>query len=437
MSASIALMWFRLDLRLSDNRALAAAISSGARVIPVYIHDPHEAGAWSPGAASRWWLHQSLKSLDQQLAENGSKLIILQGDSHDELIELQEKTGATRLFWNRRYDPQGVRRDQRVEAAFKERGVKVETFNSSLLHEPDMVRTADGNPFRVFTPFWNRLLSSLVPEPPLAAVSVPAMPPKAVQSLPLDELKLEPSIDWAHGLRGSWEPGEAGAQKRLAQFVGSGLFSYSTARDRPDLNGISMLSPHLHFGEIGPRQVWHSAKSALDAARKRDARAAANRDGSSTKNIDVEVFLKELGWREFAYHVLFNFPDTCDQPMRKQFSDFAWRQDPPALRAWQRGKTGYPIVDAGMRQLWHMGWMHNRVRMIVGSFLTKDLLLSWNEGAKWFWDTLVDADLASNTLGWQWCAGCGADAAPYFRIFNPVLQGEKFDPDGHYIRRWV
>ena len=420
--ASTSIMWFRLDLRLSDNPALLAAINHSDRVIPVYIHSTEENGVWTAGAASRWWLHQSLTNLDIALKKIGSRLIIRKGSSVEVLLSLIQETDARAVFFNRVYDPSGLCRDARVEEALRAHAVLVKTFNSTLLHEPHLVRTNEGNPFRVFTPFWNRLTSNLDPQPPADRPKAITSPEVKLDSIPLAALELEPRINWDSGIRATWTPGESAAHEKLRSFLSGGLLRYAIARDRPDQDGVSMLSPHLHFGEIGPRQIWHAVRQAqLHPA----------------ENIDRATYLKELGWREFAYHVLFNFPHTINKPLRIEFEQFPWCENKYALKKWQHGQTGYPMVDAGMRQLWRTGWMHNRVRMITASFLTKDLLISWRDGARWFWDTLVDADLASNSFGWQWAAGCGADAAPFFRIFNPVLQGEKFDPNGEYVRRWL
>lgn len=407
---------------MTDNLALLAALSRSKTVIPVYIWSPEEEGAWPPGEASRWWLHQSLERLDNQLQEYSARLTIARGKSLVVLQKLLKDTGARAVFWNRRFDPFGIARDAKIETALKASGVEVESFNSTLLHEPASLLTKQGQPYRVFTPFWNSFLGQSEPRQPAKKPRVINYPENEIESLPLKRLALEPSIDWTSGINEFWTPGEVGAQKRLKQFLKNCLATYSSERDRPDRDGVSMLSPHLHFGEIGPRQVWHAVQELRSQA---------------TKRVSIDAYLKELGWREFAHHILFHFPNSADDPLREQFARFPWADDPQMLRRWQKGKTGYPIVDAGMRQLWQIGWMHNRVRMIVSSFLTKDLLVSWTHGAKWFWNTLVDADLANNTLGWQWASGCGADAAPYFRIFNPELQGEKFDPDGDYVRRWV
>lgn len=410
-----ALVWLRLDLRLADNPALVAAAAHSKTIVPVFIWAPEEEGDWPPGSASRWWLHQSLKSFDAGFRRHGIRLILRRGPSLDSLRSLIHECGADSVFWNRRYEPAIRERDARIERALLSDGIRVETFNAALLFEPEEIRNSSGKPFQVFTPFWKACLSAapdFMPEPaPRFQID------KSPSSLALTELALEPTIDWAKGLRSAWQPGEAGAQKMLRMFINKALDDYPKQRDYPADSGTSRLSPHLHFGEISPRQVW------VACARRRSAASQA--------------FIRQLGWREFAYHLLYYYPHTASEPLRAQFTRFPWREDRKMLRAWQRGQTGYPIVDAGMRELWASGWMHNRVRMIAGSFLVKDLLLPWMEGARWFWDTLVDADLANNTLGWQWVAGCGADAAPYFRIFNPAAQAKKFDSEEEYLRRWV
>jgi deoxyribodipyrimidine photo-lyase len=412
---AVTLVWFRLDLRLADNPALAAAAMRGGHVLPIFIWAPEEEGDWPPGAASRWWLHQSLRSLDAALRRLGVHLILRRGPSLEALRSLVRESGADAVFWNRRCEPELRARDFRVQKALLSDGLSVRTFNSALLFEPEKITNRSGKPFRVFTPFWRTCLKA-VPD------SVPAPVPtlqktRPLPSLQLDELALEPSVDWAKGLRATWRPGEAGALSMLRRFREKALADYPEGRDRPAAPGTSHLSPHLHFGEISPLRVWAEC--------------------STDRGIASKAFIRQLGWREFAHHLLCHFPHTADTPMRPQFLRFPWQLDPRRLKAWQEGRTGYPMVDAGMRELWATGWMHNRVRMIAGSFLVKDLLLSWLEGARWFWDTLVDADLANNTLGWQWVAGCGADAAPYFRIFNPAAQAEKFDSQGDYIRRWI
>lgn len=411
------LLWFRIDLRLADNPALQSGIAAGS-VIPVFIWDPASEEPWRPGGASLWWLHQSLAALEQSLRAAGSRLIIRNGPVAASLLTLAKETGARAVVWNRRYEPAVIARDSKVKEALAVAGLRAESFCAALLHEPWTVENKSAKPFQVFTPFWKNCLAKPDPAEPLPApVRIPA-PEKWPESLPLSALELEPRTDWAAGMGAAWTPGEAGAQARLARFFREAAERYGAARDLPGIEGTSRLSPHLHFGEISPRQVWHASRLS-GIADWRESR-----------------YLAEIGWREFAHHLLYHFPRTPVEPLRPEFARFPWRENDAALKAWQRGLTGYPIVDAGMRELWATGWMHNRVRMIVASFLVKDLLISWTEGAWWFWDTLVDADLAQNTLGWQWTAGCGADAAPYFRVFNPSGQGEKFDTDGPYVRRW-
>ncbi len=421
----LTIVWFRQDLRLQDNAALTAALADDGAVLPVYILDEASAGAWPPGGASRWWLHQSLQRLDESLRTRGSRLLLAQGESGAVLRSLLRQSGATGVCWNRCYEPAAIRRDAALKAALAAEGFGVRSFNSSLLFEPTAVQNKSGGPFQVFTPFWKHCLALTVDAPvKLPAGSFPA-PAHWPDSLDLAQLGLRPIVRWDAGLAAAWQPGETAARHRLKKFTAGAMEHYDDQRNRPDRTGTSALSPHLHFGEISPRQIWAAVRAlSLDS-------------GVFPASRGAQVFLSEVGWREFAYHLLYHFPHTPARPLRAEFAAFPWRTDAGQLRAWQRGRTGYPIVDAGMRQLWQTGWMHNRVRMIVASFLVKHLRLSWQEGAAWFWDTLVDADLASNTLGWQWTAGCGADAAPYFRIFNPILQGQKFDPAGDYVRRWV
>jgi deoxyribodipyrimidine photo-lyase len=419
-----AILWFRLDLRLADNPALDAAVKHGGPVVPVFIWSPQEERAWPPGAASCWWLHQSLAALDDRLRTVGSRLAIRRGPTLDSLRALAKETGADAVFWNRRYEPAVIARDARVKEVLGSEGLAAKSFNAALLHEPWTIQNQSKKPFQVFTPFWKHCLAKPDPAEPLPAPKRILAPAKWPKSLALDELELEPRINWADGLRAAWRPGAGGATANLNRFLSEAFEDYSDQRNRPDVTGTSRLSPHLHFGEMSPRQVWHGL------------RKMASKRGLPVERWRASQFLAEVGWREFAHHLLFHFPHTPTEPLRAAFKKFPWRKDAAWLRAWQKGRTGYPIVDAGMRELWATGWMHNRVRMIVASFLVKDLLLDWQEGARWFWDTLVDADLAQNTLGWQWTAGCGADAAPYFRVFNPTSQGEKFDPRGHYVRQW-
>ncbi len=419
------MVWFRLDLRLDDNPALHAALRCGLPILPVFIWSPAEESPWAPGAASRWWLHQSLNRLDQSLRLLGGRLVIRQGSSPAVLRELVERDRVRAVFWNRRSEPALATRDREIREILVRDNVHVEDFNSALLHEPRAILNKSGDPFQVFTPFWRTCLAQPDPAPSLPCPERLPGPRQWPSSLKLADLNLEPRLGWAEGIRQTWTPGEAGAQAALRLFLREGYAQYDADRDRPDLQGTSRLSPHLHFGEISPRQIWHAAREHSCSL------------GSPPDAWRRSRFLTELGWREFAHHLLLHYPHTPEEPLRPKFNRFPWRQEASWLQAWQRGLTGYPLVDAGMRELWKTGWMHNRVRMVVGSFLVKHLLINWREGVRWFWDTLVDADLANNTLGWQWISGCGADAAPFFRIFNPVSQGEKFDAAGAYVRRWI
>jgi deoxyribodipyrimidine photo-lyase len=423
MSAPV-IHWFRQDLRLHDNAALSAAISSGRPVVPVFLFDDAAPERETPGGASRWWLHQSLSSLASSLRRFGSDLVLRRGAAPDVLSALIADTGATAVHMTRCYEPYAAAIERELSKKLTKIGVELRRFGGGLLVEPENIATREGRPYRVFTPFDKACLSQLSTASPVA---LPRAIP-APQSLPegdlLEDWGLEPSTpDWAGGLRATWIPGEHGAESRLDSFLDNTLGDYEKLRDLPGKNGTSRLSPHLHFGEISPRQCWHQTVLAAEMGGQSDSGATA--------------FLRELVWREFSYHLLYHFPALPEAPLRKDFERFPWQDDQELLTAWQRGQTGYPIVDAGMRELWHSRWMHNRVRMIVASFLVKDLLIPWQAGAAWFWDTLVDADLANNSASWQWVAGCGADAAPFFRIFNPVTQGRKFDPDGGYVRRWV
>ena len=417
MSASI--VWFRNDLRLADNPALIAALGSGQPVVPVYVLDEETEGVRAPGAASRWWLHHSLASLDAALRARDSRLILRRGRAETAIAQLAAACGATSIYWNRVYDEGSLERDTRLKQAFTQRGWIAQSHKANLLFEPWEVATQAGQPFKVFTPFWRACRALRSPGAPLPAPKVLAAPDTWPTSDRLDDWKLLPTApDWSGGIHASWTPGEAAATRRLTDFLDDALPRYREARDLPAVAGTSRLSPHLAFGEISPRQIW---------------RAATDLGPSAA----LEKFLAELGWREFAYNLLFHFGDLAQRNFRPEFDVFPWQKADEMLKAWQRGRTGYPIVDAGMRELWTTGWMHNRVRMIVASFLTKDLLIDWRQGERWFWDTLVDADPANNATGWQWVAGSGADAAPFFRVFNPVLQGEKFDPGGDYVRRWI
>jgi len=416
------IVWFRQDLRLADNPALAAAVASGKPVIPVYILD-ETPGVRAPGGASRWWLDKSLAALAGDLEARGSRLTLRRGEALSVLQDLARETGAKTAHWNRLYDGAAVERDTAVKAALAEAGVEARSFNAALLNEPWQVKTGAGGPFKVFTPYWRAARAMIGPVELLPAPEQLAAPEHWPRSRRLSAWRLHPrSPDWSVGFA-DWRPGEDGAGQRLRDFLDGRVDAYSEARDIPGTSGTSRLSPHLAFGEIGPRQVWAAAQAAA-------ARGAAS-------EAQVEAFLRELGWREFNHHLLFHQPRITRESFNAGFAAFPWREDAGGLEAWRRGQTGYPIVDAGLRELWATGWMHNRVRMIVASFLVKHLLVDWREGEAWFWDTLVDADLANNVCNWQWVAGSGADAAPYFRIFNPILQGERFDPRGDYVRKWV
>jgi len=415
-----ALVWFRQDLRLSDNPALAAAIERRVPIIPVYIWAPEEEGAWPPGGASKWWLGRSLASLSAELEQRNLRLVVRSGPTAEALNRLVAETGASALYWNRRYEPAVASRDRDLTPRLHESGLVVESFNGSLLFEPWTILNRSGQSYRNFSAFWRACMANNVDRPRIDGPGRMFPPQLWPHSLELSDLELEPKVDWAAGFREVWQPGEAGARRALKRFLRDALDRYPVDSNRPDLIGTSRLSPHLHFGEISPGQVWRAVTSQME----RCAEAC-------------QAYLREIGWREFAYHLLYHHPDSPHKPLRPGYANFPWHEDPSMFDAWKRGNTGYPLVDAGMRELWLTGWMHNRVRMVVASFLVKHLLFPWQGGAAWFWDTLVDADLANNTLGWQWTAGCGVDAAPYFRIFNPSLQAAKFDPDGAYVRHWV
>jgi deoxyribodipyrimidine photo-lyase len=401
------IIWFRQDLRLADNPALRAAAATGAPLVCLYVLDDAASGDWKIGGASRWWLHHSLTVLDTSLKGH---LVLRKGDAAAVIKSVMRETGADRIFWNRCYEPFAVARDKAIKAAL---GDAATSCNGALLHEPWELKTKSGTPFRVFTPFWTAMRERDV-EPPH-----PAPRNLRFHKAKSDDLKswklLPHKPDWAKGF--DWTPGEKAAHSALYDFLDD-ISDYTRGRDLPDRDGTSRLSPHLHWGEISPRQIWHAV------------RAHGHSAGS-------ETYLKELGWRDFCAQLLFHNPDLPTKPLDQRFAKFSWRKSEKDFRAWTRGQTGIPIVDAGMRQLWQTGWMHNRVRMIVASLLIKHLGIHWQDGEEWFWDTLVDADLASNSANWQWVAGCGADAAPFFRIFNPVLQGKKFDPQGAYVRRFV
>jgi len=410
------LLWFRRNLRLADNAALLAAARTRQPVIPVYIVDEQDIGT-----ASRWWLHHSLASLDRDLRQLGAPLILRRGSPVDVLRDLAEETDAEELYYATRQEPASRCQQDELAASLDDK-LQIYGFGDSLLHNPDDIRTQGGTPFKVFTPFWKT--ASHLGEPPMPSAGPETINfyTKGTASLSLHELELLPeSAEREASLRANWVPGESQGLQRIDEFAEQ-VADYKQQRDRPDIDATSRLSPYLHFGEVSVRQVWHAIRQVELQRRSAEGSAA---------------FLRQLYWREFSTYLLRNFPSLPEQPLRAEFEHFPWRDSDSRLEAWQRGETGYPIVDAGMRQLAETGWMHNRVRMIAASFLVKDLLIPWQTGADWFLDTLVDADLANNSASWQWVAGCGTDAAPYFRVFNPTLQGDKFDPHGRYIRQWI
>ena len=415
MTEKIAIHWFRQDLRLADNPALTKAAQHKS-VLPIYILDDENAKAYAMGRASRWWLHHSLSALDRALGGNLSRY---QGNPLDILKDIIARFDVGALYWNRCYEPWRTPRDTIIKNHLNHKGIMVESTNGSLLWEPWDIQKEDGTPYKVFTPFYRKgCLQAAPPRKPLPK-------PKDVHYLhddqeaqPIDLLGLLPEINWDQNLEKHWQIGEKSALKRLQGFLKEALPHYKEGRNLPAKPYVSRLSPHLHFGEISPNQLWHAIRSLND-----------------DKHSDH--FCSELGWREFSYHLLYHNPELPQKNLRPQFDAFPWVDNNERLRAWQKGQTGVPMVDAGMRELWQTGYMHNRVRMIVGSFLVKNLRLHWHHGERWFWDTLLDADLANNSASWQWVAGCGADAAPYFRIFNPTTQGQKFDPDGNYVRKFI
>ena len=414
------LVWLREDLRLADNPALYEAASQGD-VLVVYVYDTSNTRPY--GAASKAWLHKSLTYLQKT-----TPVQIFKGDPLELIPQLAEKHEITHVFWNRGYSSDVIARDKELKTNLKKAGFEVQSFKGALLVEPWEVAPKSSTFFKVFTPFWRACLKKLeddkAPLKPLPAPENMAFLTDE-HALSLADLKLLPQGEgsWDKAMLENWKVGEANAHKKLEQFCKEPISDYHETRNRPDLSGTSKLSPHLHFGEISPRQVYHEVLKTLE------------QHPQNPKGADV--FLSEIGWREFSYNLLYHIPTMPDAPLQEKFENFKWDNNPQALKKWQRGQTGYPIVDAGMRELYATGWMHNRVRMIVASFLIKDLFIHWKEGETWFWDTLVDADIASNTAGWQWVAGSGADASPYFRIFNPITQGQKFDPHGHYVRKWI
>ena len=415
----IIIFWFRQDLRIVDNPGLSKSLKSD-KVLPIYILDDTNSNDFAMGAASRWWLHSSLRELNKNL---DNKLSLYKGDPSEILESLSSRFNIKGIFWNRCYEPWRIERDKKIKSKFIEKDIIVETFNSALLWEPWEILKSDNTPYKVFTPYYRKgCLMSEAPRMPLSAPNLNTLLEDKENILRLDDLNLLPRIKWYKEMEKLWEPGEKGAHKKLESFLSDGLLGYKEGRNFPSKKNVSQLSAHMHFGEISPNQVWHRAKLKKDLPRIEK---------------DLDHFLSELGWREFSYNLLFHFPELPRENLQKKFDNFPWIDNEILFDKWKKGLTGYPIVDAGMRELWQTGYMHNRVRMIVGSFLVKNLLLHWHKGEEWFWDCLIDADLASNSASWQWVAGSGADAAPYFRIFNPILQGKRFDPDGLYIKKFI
>lgn len=416
---SNALVWFRQDLRLTDNPAFFEACTHHEKVVPLYILDKKNTFL---GGAQVWWLHHSLLALnDSLITQFGLKLILRQGNALNIILELIDKASIDAIYWNRCYEPMSIERDKKIKTTLQERGLHVLSFNGSLLNEPWTISNKKGDFFKIFTAYWNSCRQTLISTPVKLLTHKPT--PLDIESDDLNKWSLLPRLNWASQFSDCWRPGEAGAQKRLNEFITHRLHGYKMNRDIPEKQATSRLSPHLHFGEISP---WSILRAINDAKRNPHCDLSG-----------AEHFLSELGWREFSYYLLYHVPSLPYENFKSAFDAFAWHNDKLLLKQWQKGMTGYPIVDAGMRELWATGYMHNRVRMIVASFLTKGLFIDWRLGADWFLDTLVDADLANNSVSWQWVAGCGADAAPYFRIFNPVLQSRKFDPNAVYIRRFV
>lgn len=415
------IVWFRQDLRIEDNPALRWATDRGD-VVPVYILDEKNQGVWPLGGATRWWLHYALQDFSELFKKHDVQFILRRGEPLSVLQNLIRQTGATALTWNRCYEPHAIERDKIIKKELQGLGVEVLSHNGNLLIEPWDIKTNSGTFYKVFTPFYKSCLSR-TPAKPIANQKI-LSPQSTLESDALDSWKLLPTKpDWARGFKDFWNPTARGAREQLALFLRISLETYKEGRDRPDKDGTSRLSPFLHFGQLSPRQILSTIY--------------ANNIGLGGLSNGAESFVRELYWREFSYYLLYHFPDLPKQSFNQRYNSFPWKDDEAGLRAWQTGTTGYPIVDAGMRQLWQLGWMHNRVRMVVASFLIKDLLIPWQKGEAWFWDTLVDADLASNAASWQWVAGSGADAAPYHRVFNPVLQGKKFDPTGQYVRKFI
>ena len=419
LAKNINVMWFRQDLRLADNPALTNALEDG-KTLPIFILDNFNSKEHVNGAASKWWLHHSLIKLNKSLK---NKLCFFTGNPIDILDEIHKQFEISNIFWSRCYEPWRIKRDKKIKKYFNDQNVNVNTFNGSLLWEPWNIAKKDGTPYKVFTPYYRKgCLNSDKPRMPLPAPNLSNLISIDNHDLKIEDLELMPKHNWYNKMISLWSPGEEGAHSKIEEFISNGLNNYKEGRNFPSNQNVSQLSPHLHFGEVSPNQVWYRAKT---------------KEGKLGIKKDLDHFLSELGWREFSFNLLYHFPFLPKENLQKKFDNFPWDNDKDKLKKWQKGLTGYPIVDAGMQELWQTGYMHNRLRMVVGSFLVKNLLLHWHHGERWFWDCLIDADLASNSAGWQWIAGSGADAAPYFRIFNPITQGQKFDPDGKYTRKYL
>ena len=415
----LSIFWFRQDLRLADNPGLSEAISKGI-VLPIYIYDDINSNEYEMGSASKWWLHNSLEKLNDSL---NNKLSVYKGDALKIIESLTKSYDVESISWNRCYEPWRIKRDKNIKSEIEKKGIEVNTFNGSLLWEPFNILKTDGTPYRVFSPYYRKgCLNAAPPRIPLKSPEISSLFKDEYNESTIEDLSLIPKVHWFDEMEKLWKPGEVGAQEKLYDFLDDGLFGYKEGRNFPSQKNVSQLSPHIHLGEISPNQVWYAAKQKED---------------ETGIEKDLSHFLSELGWREFSYNLLYHFPTLPRENLQKKFDNFPWQENTDFSDKWKKGHTGYPIVDAGMRELWQTGYMHNRVRMIVGSFLVKNLLLHWHEGEKWFWDCLIDADLASNSASWQWVAGSGADAAPYFRIFNPISQGIKFDPEGEYTKKFL
>lgn len=410
------LVWFRRDLRLEDNPALAVAIESGAEILPVYIHGIESPAQLSEGGASKWWLHHALQDVDAGLKGCGGALhLVADRNIEDALLGLVERYKIDAVFWNRRYQPEAIELDKQIKHKLVECGVEVKSFNGSVLNEPHTVQNKSGRPYQVFTPFWKHCRDIEVPKP--CKVNLLEARFLKLSGKTLSELGLLPDIDWDRGFYDVWKPTRQAGLGRLMNFSTEAVHGYEKSRDMLSIDGTSCLSPYLHFGQLGVREIYHRLKDGGEGV--------------------MNGYIRQLYWRDFAHHLIYHFPHSVSRSLRPEYEQFPWTHSEAKIERWRQGKTGYPVIDAAMRQLWQTGWMHNRARMVVGSFLVKHLLQDWQSGAEWFWDTLVDADLPNNTMGWQWVAGCGADAAPYFRVFNPLTQAKKFDPDGEYVRRYI